>query len=129
MDNIANMLTSIRNAQSAGKETAVVPCSKIKLDILKIMERKKFIGKPEIKGRKNKKIIEIAMLYDKKGNPAISHLKRVSVPSKRVYAPLKKIHPVQYGKGLQIISTPKGLLTNKEAKKEKVGGEVICEIW
>lgn len=129
MDNIANMLTIIRNAQAVKKETVSTSYSKLKADILKILERENFIKKTEAKGKKNKKVIEITLSYDEKGNPSIQHLRRVSKLSQRIYIPLKKIRPVQYGKGLWIISTPKGILSNKEAKKEKVGGEVICEIW
>lgn len=129
MDSIANMLTVIRNAQAVKKETAAIPYSKLKASILKILERENFIKKTEVKGKKNKKVIEITLSYDEKGNPSIQHLQRVSKLSQRIYIPLKKIKPVQYGKGLWIISTPKGILSNKEAKKEKVGGEIICEIW
>ena len=129
MDNIANMLTIIRNAQAVGKETAAVPYSKLKLEIAKILEKEKFLKSAEAKGKKGNKIIEIGLAYGKDGDPAIKSIKRISRSSQRIYMPLKKIHPVQYGKGLWIISTPKGLLTDKEAKKEKVGGEVICEIW
>jgi small subunit ribosomal protein S8 len=129
MDNIANMLTIIRNAQAVGKETAVIPHSKLKLEIAKVLEKEKFVKSAEAKGKKGNKTIEIGLAYGKDGDPAIKSIKRVSRSSQRIYMPLKKIRPVQYGKGILIISTPKGLLTGKEAKKEKVGGEVICEIW
>lgn len=128
MDNIANMLTLIRNAQAVGKESVVVPYSKLKMEIAKILEKEKFLKSAEAKGKKNKKTIEIGLAYGKDGDPAIKKIKRVSKSSQRIYVPLKKIHPVQYGKGAWIISTPKGLLTDKEAKNQKVGGEVICEI-
>jgi small subunit ribosomal protein S8 len=123
------MLTIIRNGQAAKKETALFPYSKQKMDIMKILEREKFIKAAEAKGRKNKKIIEVSFLYGKEGEPAIRSIKRISKPSRRIYAPVKKIHPVQYGKGIWVISTPKGIMTDKEAKKEKVGGEIICEVW
>ncbi len=129
MDTIADMLTKIRNAQTAGKETVVIPYSKIKTEILKIMKKEKFLKNSEVKGKKNKKIIEAELEYNKDGAPKIQHIKRISKPSQRIYLPFKKIRSVQYGKGLGIISTPKGILTDKEARKEKVGGEVICEIW
>lgn len=128
MDNIANMLTIIRNGQAVGKETVVIPYSKLKLDIAKILEKEKFVKSAEAKGKKNKKTIEVELAYGKDGAPAIKKIKRVSKSSQRIYMPLKKIHPVQYGKGIWIISTPKGLLTDKEARNQKVGGEVICEI-
>lgn len=129
MDNIANMLTIIRNGSAVKKETVIVSYSKIKAGILDILEREKFIKKAEIKGKKNKKVIEITLAYDNKGNSSIQHIQKISKPSKRIYFPFKKIHPVQYGKGLWVISTPKGIISDKDARKEKVGGEIICEVW
>lgn len=128
MDTISNMLTIIRNGQAVGKEMVVVPYSKLKLDIAKILEKEKFVKSAEAKGKKNKKTIELELAYGKDGAPAIKSIKRISKSSKRVYVPLKKIHPVQYGKGIWIISTPKGILTDKEARNQKVGGEAMCEI-
>lgn len=129
MDSIGNMLTIIRNGQAVKKETVIIPYSRLKMNIARILEREKFIKKLAIKNRKEKKFIEITLSYDKNSIPAITNLKRVSKPSQRIYIPVKKIHSVQFGKGIWILSTPKGILTNKEAKKEKVGGELICEIW
>ncbi len=129
MDTIANMLTAIRNASAAKKEVASFSYSKMKMEIVKILVREKFIKEAERKGKKDKKIIDIAMIYDENGKPAISHIKRVSKQSRRIYLPVKKIKQTRQGFGIQIISTPKGILTNKEAKKEGVGGELICEVW
>jgi len=129
MDNIANMLTIIRNGQAVKKETVLIPYSKLKMDIIKILEKEKFIKAAEAKGKKNKKFIEAALSYDKEGDPVIRNIKRISKPSRRVYMPIKKIRPVQYGKGILVISTSKGIMADKEAKKEGVGGEIICEIW
>jgi len=129
MDIIADMLTKIRNAQAVKKETVSIPYSKLKMEITKILTREKFLKEAEQKGKKNKKIIDIILAYDDEKNPAINHLARISKQSQRIYLPLKKIKPVRRGFGLQIISTPKGILTDKEAKKEKVGGEILCEVW
>ncbi|MFH1956742.1 MAG: 30S ribosomal protein S8 [Patescibacteria group bacterium] len=129
MDNIANMLTIIRNAQAVKKETASVLYTKINSAILSILEKEGFIKKTETKGKKNKKIIEVSILYDNEGLPRIQSLRRVSTSSRRIYLPIKKINPVQYGQGTQIVSTSKGLMTDKEARKQKVGGEILCEIW
>jgi small subunit ribosomal protein S8 len=128
-DPIADMLTRIRNAYAVKKETVSFPYSKLKMEIAKILAREKFIKKSERKGKKNKKTIEITLAYDESGRPALNHIARVSRQSQRIYLPLTKIRPVRQGFGLQILSTPKGVLTSKEAKKEKVGGEVLCEIW
>lgn len=128
-DPIADMLTIIRNAQAVKKETASIPYSKLKMEIAKILVKEKFIKEAEPKGKKNKKTIEIILNYDEKGKPAISHIARVSKSSQRIYLSFKKIRPVREGLGLQIISTPKGVLTDKEARKKKAGGEILCEVY
>ena len=129
MDPIADMLTRIRNAQAVKKETVSVPYSKLKMEIIKVLAKEKFLTEAEQKGKKNKKTIDIVLAYDSEKNPAINHIVRISKSSQRVYLPLKKIKSVRRGFGLQIMSTPKGILTDKEARKEKVGGEVLCEVW
>ena len=128
MDPISEMLTSIRNAQAVSKETISIPFSNLKFEIAKILKREGFVENVEKKGRKMKKNIEITLKYDQK-KPAISGLKRISKPGQRIYLSWKKIKPVKSGYGIAIISTSKGLMTNKEARKQKLGGEVIAEIW
>ncbi|OIO45729.1 MAG: 30S ribosomal protein S8 [Candidatus Nealsonbacteria bacterium CG_4_10_14_0_8_um_filter_35_10] len=127
-DPITDMLNRIRNAQAVLKLTVDVPISKIKLEICQILAREGLIKGFEKKGRKNKKIIQIALQYDGK-IPAISGMKRISKPGQKIYLPYKKIRKVKGGYGLSIISTSKGLMTNKEARKKRLGGEVICEVW
>jgi len=129
MDPIADMLTSIRNAQAARKETVSVPYSKIKMEIAKVLAKEKFIKEADHKGKKVNKIIDIVLNYDNLNQPAITSLKRVSKPSRRVYSPSSKIKKVRQGFGFQIISTPRGILSGKEARREKIGGEVICEVY
>lgn len=129
MDTIANMLTAIKNAQAAKNETASVPYSKIKMEVAKALLRGNFIKEVAHKGKKNKKTIDIVLNYREKKVPFIKNIKRVSKLSKRVYFPLKSIRPIRQGFGMLILSTPKGVLTDKEARKEKVGGEVICAVW
>jgi len=129
MDTIGNMLTSIRNAQAVGKQTVSVPYSKIKMEIAKILAKEKFIKEADHKGKKVKKTIDMVLAYDDLGRPAITKIRRVSKPSRRVYSPSSKIKKVRQGFGFQILSTPKGVITGKEAFREKVGGEVICEIY
>ncbi len=128
MDPIADMLTQIRNAQAVLKETVDVPFSNLKYEIAKILEREKFIEKAEKKGKKVKKTIEITLKYDNK-IPVISGLKRISKSGQRIYLPVKKIKSVRGGYGMAIISTSRGLMTDKEARKQKAGGEILCEIW
>lgn len=128
MDPIADMLTKIRNAQAVFHPTVEISFSNLKYDIAKILAKHGFVGKVEKKGKKIKKIIEIALKYQDK-RPDISGLKRISKPGQRIYLGSKKIKKVKGGYGMAIISTSKGLMTNKEARKQKLGGEIICEVW
>lgn len=131
-DPIADMLNIIRNAQAVSKKTAVIPFSNLKYEIAKILEKQGLVGKIEKKGRKPKKVLEIVLKYpsaEQANHPVISGLKRISKPGQKIYIGAKKIRPVRGGYGISIISTPKGLMTNKEAKRKKLGGEIICEIW
>ena len=128
MDPISNMLTSIRNALAVGHPTVNVPFSNLKYKIAKILEKEDFIEKVEKKGKGVKKSLEITLKYEGKV-PAISGLKRISKPGQKIYLSYKKIKKVKEGLGIAIISTSKGLMTNKETRKQKLGGEVICEIW
>ena len=129
MDPIADMLTSIRNAQAARKEPVTVPYSKIKMEIAKVLAKEKFIKEADHKGKKINKMIDIVLNYDSLNRPAITSLKRVSKPSRRIYSPYSKIKKIRQGFGSQILSTPKGILSGKEARREKIGGEVICEVY
>ena len=123
-DPISDMLNSIRNAQAVLKETVSLPFSKMKYEIALILQKNGLIKEVEKKGRKEKKLA--LTLYKKN---IISGLKRVSRSGQRIYVAAKDIKPVKGGYGLAIISTSKGLMTNREAKKNKLGGEIICEIW
>jgi len=128
MDPIADLLIRIKNAQAASHESVEIPFSKAKLAIAKILEKEGFVVQVEKKGLKNKEKIEIILKYDQ-GVPAISELKRVSKPGQRIYISGDKIRSVKQGYGRAIISTPQGLMTDKEAKKNKVGGEILCQVW
>lgn len=129
MDPIADMLIRIKNAQSSQKESVTFVYSKIKLEIAKILERIGYVGPVSKKGRKNKKLIEVGLLYDGNGNPKISNVKRLSKPSKRIYHGFREIFRIKNGYGVAVYSTPKGLLTDREARKEKLGGEALFELW
>ncbi len=128
MDPISDMLNQIRNAQAVSKETVDVPFSNLKYEIAKILKKEGFVDKIEKKGRKTKRTIEITLKYENKV-PVISGFARISKPGQRIYFKAKKIKRVKDGYGIAIISTPKGLMTNKEARREKLGGEIIAEIW
>ena len=127
-DPIADMLNRIRNAQAVLKETVDIPLSNLRYEVAKILEKGGFVARVEKKGKKTKKVIEITLKYNEKV-PAISGLKRISKPGQRIYKRAKELKPVKGGYGIAIISTSKGLMTNKGARKQKLGGEVICEIW
>jgi len=127
-DPITDMLNRIRNAQDVFHPIVRIPFSNFKYKIAQILEQQGFIIKAEKKARKTNKNIEITLKYNDK-EPAISHLKRISKPGQRIYLPFNKIRSVRGKYGIVIISTPKGLMTNEQARKEKLGGEVICEIW
>lgn len=127
MDPIADMLTRIRNAQAVGHQTVDIPFSNLKLKITQILLKENFIS--DFRKAKDQKKIKIFLKYDEEKNPAISGLKRVSKPGQRIYQKAKEIKKIKRGYGIAIISTSKGLLTDKEARAQKVGGEVLFEIW
>ncbi len=124
VDPIADMLNRIRNGQAVSKETVDFPFSNLNYEIAKVLEKAGFIGKIE----KQKKNLEITLKYEDK-KPFISGLKRISKSGQRIYAPFKEIKKVKGGYGVAVVSTSKGLMTDKEAIKQKLGGEIICKIW
>ena len=128
MDPINNMLNSIKNAQAVLLPQIEVDFSNLKYEIARILERKNFVEKVVKSGKKTGKTLEIVLKYENK-LPAISGMKRVSKPGQRIYLPAQKIKSVRGGYGFSIISTSKGLMTGSEAKKQNLGGEMICEIW
>jgi len=128
MDPIADMLISIKNAQAVGKKTVSVPFSKLKYEIAKILEEEGFIEGVKKRGKIKKRIV-ISLKYSSDKEPMIKEAKRVSKCSRRIYLKAKELYFPKLGKGLLIVSTPKGILTSKKAKKLNLGGEAICEIW
>ena len=126
-DPIADMLTRIRNAVAVRKAELVLPYSKIKLGIAKILKQEGFIEEVE-KITENFPALRLVLKYNDK-EPAISHLKRISKPGLRVYVSREDIPYVLNNLGIAIISTSRGLMTNRQARRGKIGGEVLCEIW
>ena len=128
-DPISDMLTRIRNAQAVRHETVGVPFSNLKLKIVQILAEKNFIKDfKKVKG-KEQKIIKIYLKYTKDNLPVIYGLKRISKPGQRIYIKANDIRKVKAGGGINIISTSKGIMTGKEAKRKALGGEVLAEIW
>jgi small subunit ribosomal protein S8 len=135
-DPIADMLTRIRNASAVNKAEIVLPMSKIKYNIAKILEKEAWIKKTEIikggeKGFKNNNFdqLRIVLKYKKNGKPFITNLKRISKPGLKIYVKRDEVNKVLNGFGLAIISTSDGLMTDKEARRASVGGELICQIY
>lgn len=130
-DPIADMLTRIRNAQAVGKIAVAVPASKLKRAIAELLAREGWLVRVETHaaGTGGREEMVLTLRYRSPGEPKITSIRRVSRPGRRVYVTHGAIPRVKRGAGLAILSTPQGLLTNREARERKVGGEVICEIW
>ena len=127
-DPIADMLVALQNAYRVKKERVKIPFSNFKYEILKVMEKKGAIKSVEKKGRK-KKFLICELNYDENQNPFFENFKRISKPGQRIYARAKQIKRSKGGYGFFVISTSKGVLSDQEARKLKVGGEVVCEVW
>ncbi|MBU0605303.1 MAG: 30S ribosomal protein S8 [Candidatus Omnitrophica bacterium] len=128
-DPIADMLTIIRNASKAKKDVAEARNSTVSENILKILKKESFIANYKLIKDNKQGILRIYLKYLKNGAPAVLGLKRISTPGLRVYKKADSIPKVYSGLGLAIISTSKGLLTDNEARDQKLGGEVICYVW
>lgn len=128
-DTIADMIIQLKNAGSARKESVVLPYSKIKYEIADVLQKSGFIKSVSKKGKKVIKYIDLGILYHSDGMPKIRGAQRISKTSKRVYIKSKDIHPVRSGFGIMIISTPKGIMNDEMARKEKVGGELLFKLW
>ena len=128
-DPIADMLTRIRNANSAKHKTVDVPASKMKTAIAEILFREGYIKSFEVISNENQGIIRITLKYDEKGTRVIDGIKRISKPGLRVYAGKEELPRVLNGLGIAIISTSKGLKTDKEAREAGMGGEVLAYVW
>ena len=129
MDPISDMLIRLKNAQAVKHESVEVPHSKLKAEILSVLEKNGYVGEVQKKGKKVKKFLAVTLLYGQDGVGRIGGLERVSKLSRRVYKKFSELRPVRQGKGILVVSTSKGLKTDLEAKKEKIGGEVLFKIW
>ncbi len=128
-DPIADMLTRVRNAGKAKFGSVDVPGSKLKIEIAKVMNSQGFIKNYKFIEDSKQGVLRIYLKYTNDMKHVIYGIERVSKPSRRVYTNSKEITPVLNGLGISILSTSKGLMTDKQAKKEKLGGEVLCNIW
>lgn len=128
-DPIADLLTRVRNGAQSRLATVEIPHSKIKVEIVKILEAEGYISSWEVTTETKFPTIRVNLRYDAKRKPVIQHIRRVSKPGLRIYKPTTDIKPVRSGLATQIISTSSGLMTDRDARKRKVGGEVLCEVW
>ena len=128
-DPIADMLTRIRNGLMVRKQYVLVPSSKIKAAIAQILLEEGFIQGYEVTNERPQPNIRLWLKYDDKRRPIVSGLRRVSRPGRRVYSGKRELPWVLSGLGIAIVSTPKGVMTDREARRTGVGGEILCYVW
>ncbi len=128
-DPVADMLTRIRNANTVGHSTVSIPCSKLKVELAKLLKAEGYIHDYEV-GKVGKfDQIKINLKYKQEREPVITGLKKVSKPGLRVYAKAKNMPKVYEGLGIAVVSSNKGLISDRKARRDKVGGEVLCYVW
>jgi small subunit ribosomal protein S8 len=128
MDTISDLIIRIKNASDVGKESTTISYSKMKEAILALLEKEGFVGTVAKKGKKIHKSMEVNLLYNEYG-PKVKGVQRVSKPSKRMYSDTRSLKSVKQGHGIMVLSTPKGIMTDAEARKQKVGGELLFKMW
>ena len=128
MDPISNMIIMMKNASLAGKEVVSFPYSKMKNTILGCLKKEGYISEFSKKSQKGEQVLEVKLIYTE-GKPRIKETERISKQSRRVYFGMKDIHSIRNGAGILVLSTPKGILSGKEARKEQVGGEALFKMW
>jgi small subunit ribosomal protein S8 len=128
-DPISDLIIRIQNASRTGKESVLVLDSNAAFAVLEKLASRGYVKKPVRKSKEGMKMIEIELVYKADNSPRISGVRRYSKLSKRLYKGFRDIHSVKQGFGSMIISTPKGILADDEARKEKVGGEILFSIW
>ncbi|MBP9748047.1 MAG: 30S ribosomal protein S8 [Candidatus Pacebacteria bacterium] len=128
MDTISNMIIMMKNGSLAGKESVLVPYSKLKGAILECLKKEGYVAAVSKKVKKDHPVLEVTLTYvDKK--PKIVEVERISKQSRRIYFGMKDIHSVRNGSGLLVLSTPKGIMSGKQARTEHVGGEALFRVW
>lgn len=128
-DPIGDFIVRLTNAGAVKKTTVQIPFSLLKSAVADKLVAAGYIAHAEKKGKKVNKTLEVTLKYNPDGMHRINGVKRISKPGRRMYKSVIEIHPVRYGRGALILSTPKGILTDTEARKERVGGEAMFEIW
>ncbi len=128
-DPIADMLTRIRNAVAVGHERVSMPASKMKLGIARILVDEGFIDRFDVKENGTVNELELVLRYGNRRQPAIGGIKRISKPGHRIYRGAGELPRVQGGLGVAVVSTSQGLLPDREARRRRLGGEIVCEVW
>lgn len=128
-DSVGDFIIQLKNAGMVGKKQVSIPYSKLKAAIADKLVAEGYLVKAEKDGKKATKSLEITLKYSEKGSHAISGVKRVSKPGRRLYIKSSEVYPIKFGKGRIILSTPAGILTGEEARKQNVGGEQLFIIW
>jgi len=124
-DPISDFLVRLHNASMVGKESVSVPSSKMVRSVADVLAREGYIAAPE---KQKSNTLTVGLVY-KNGAPAINGVKRISKPSRRMYMGVRDVKPVKRGHGLLVLSTPAGVVTGKEAREKRVGGEILFQIW
>lgn len=128
-DSISELIIKIKNGSARGLPSVTVPYSNMMMAVIEVLEKEGYVSAPTKKGKKVNKMIEVGLIYDDKKQPKVSGVERVSKFSKRLYSGFKELKAVKSGFGKLILTTPQGIMTDKEAKKLKVGGELLFKIW
>ncbi|MGI4828576.1 MAG: 30S ribosomal protein S8 [Janthinobacterium lividum] len=128
-DPVADFLTRIRNAHGARHQKLDVPASKLKAEVARILKEEGYIANVKPVEEEGQRLLRVYLKYGANNEPAIRDLKRISKPGCRVYLGKDEIRRVQGGLGISIMTTPKGVMTGRQARRENVGGEILCEVW
>ena len=128
-DPVADMLTRIRNGSRAHHEVVSMPSSTLKVAIARILKDEGFIRDFEVKTEGPKRTLSVQLRYAEKKQPVVTDLRRISKPGLRVYAKSREMPKVLGGLGLAIVSTPRGVMTASQARRENIGGEILCYVW
>ena len=128
-DPVGDFIIRLTNGGAAKKASVAVPFSNLKWAIAEKLKDAGYVKAVEKKGKKVRKTLDVALKYEESGAPAIRGVKRISKPGRRMYKAVREITPVRYGHGALILSTPGGIKTDTEARKERLGGEALFEIW
>lgn len=140
MDPISDLLTRIRNAQKVKHQEVLVPYSNFKFAIVSVLQKEGYLNfcrvieeesltKLKTGKKKKRKKIKIGLKYDENREPVIHEITKISKPGQRIYTSVKKLSMIKGGLGIAIVSTSRGIMTDREARKRRLGGEVICEVW